>query len=156
MRLERKYHFDPSKFSKDSELLFSEYIQECEQAFYSEFMPYHANHLKGNRSVMVKIREAYMDDEDEYRFGLDDGLSIEESLKMDVYSDHLTVYAIGSFSDIDEPLFLMTDNALADGELILFYSPVDDEDDENDEVFPEDPEAKRKKTKVVVEKDNSV
>lgn len=140
MYLERKYHFDASKFSKDSALLFSEYIQECERDFHAEHLPLYANHLKGNRFVMQLLHQSFMDGDDAYQFGLDDGLTMKESTEMDVFSEYSTVYAIATFHDEDEPLFLMIQDSLQDHEFLLCHLPDDDDDDDQRQRHPRRPQ----------------
>jgi hypothetical protein len=53
---------------------------------------------------------------------------------MEEHSENETTYAIGSFLDESEPLFLVIDDEMFDNQLLLKY--VSDSEDEVDEIVP--------------------
>ena len=62
-------------------------------------------------------------------------IDIETNIKIGKCSKRQTIYAIGSRLDEDEPMFLVRDDTLADGMVILKYVP----DGDNEEAIPELP-----------------
>ena len=57
------------------------------------------------------------------------------NLKIEEYSKRQTTYAIGSNLDQDEPMFLVIDDSMVDGMVILKYVP----DSDGSEIGPEVP-----------------
>ncbi|MEI6436616.1 MAG: hypothetical protein WCP32_17450 [Bacteroidota bacterium] len=58
----------------------------------------------------------------------------ETNLKIEDHSERHTVYAIGSRFDIDEPMFLIIDDSMADGMAILKYVPDNDNEGVGEDV----------------------
>ena len=115
--------------------LFLEVIAEWEQEFQRNFSPYKATHLLSNFRTM-SILDSCFDDNGNYKCGMDihnGEINVDEELKVDEHAKMHTIYAIGSglSGNEDEALFLVTDNDLADGVVLLKYIP--DNDDENAE-----------------------
>ena len=65
---------------------------------------------------------------------LDGEIDIDKNLAVEKHSKRTTVYAIGSTvqDNSDEPLFLVRDEDMADGMVILKYIPENDDEDDKD------------------------
>ena len=61
-------------------------------------------------------------------------IDIETNIKIGKCSKRETIYAIGSRLDEDEPMFLVRDDTLVDGMVILKYVPDCDEDEVSPDV----------------------
>lgn len=139
------YNFDPSAYDRNTgrekenpERLFHDFIGECERQFYSDHEPIAANYLKANTSTMLLLQSCFdLDDGDFGMEDLDEEANIEANKKMDEASEKVMVYAIGSGvpEKKDEPLFLLVDDELPDGQFVLAYIP--EGGDNGDEKKPE-------------------
>ena len=137
MTLERIFRFDLQSFDESGCNAKGEYLPDLlelfEREFHSDFMPVSANYLFASAATLQALRRSYEIDDNEY-FGMEliNGvIDFEASLEMDKYSTIQTVYAIGSSlnQDEEEALYLIIDDTLADGTMILRYIPDEDDDD---------------------------
>lgn len=96
--------------------------------FHLEFKPYFANYIVANSSTILLLKSCFVISE-KVDFG-SDGYDLDTELKIEEYSKRQTVYALGSEikENKDEPLFLVTDDKVSDGAVILKY--ISDRDDE--------------------------
>ncbi|MEI7726892.1 MAG: hypothetical protein WCK09_17415 [Bacteroidota bacterium] len=67
-------------------------------------------------------------------------IDIPTNIKIGKYSKRQTIYAIGSKIDDDEPMFLVRDDDMVDGMVILKYVPDSNDDDEVNPINPVDAE----------------
>lgn len=136
--------FKKCDFSTDgthlpSDKFIMEIQQDWEADFYNKFKPYYANAISGHPSAMLRLT-TYMEagEESNADFGMDliDGeIDIDTNLAIEEFSDHQTVYAIGSqlHNDEDNPLFLIKNENLAEEILVLSY--ISDDDDDDSEIY---------------------
>ena len=135
--------YDLKGFKKDGKL-FSDTIGEWEIEFNKEFNPYCANYLLGNSST-IKLLSSCFSSIESSEFGIDGQFDLETNLKIDEHNKKEIVYAIGQTLNEDEQLFLVIDNEVSDGIVILKY--ISDDDDEITD--PIEPVNKRSKVKVL-------
>lgn len=139
------YNFDPSAFDRkdgrereEPSRLFHDFIVECERKFYSDHHPIAASHLKGSTNTMLLLQSCF--DLDDEEFGMEDvdgEPDIETNKKIDEVSEKVMVFAIESSvqEKEGEPLFLLVDDELPDGQFILQHIP--EGGDDGDEEYPE-------------------
>jgi len=151
MIIERTYKFNPDDYNADgfnkyNNVLFSEYIQECEDDFYKEAIVFHANCFLANDATMLLLKRCNITEPNEdYGMNLIDGeIDLDTNLEIEEHSERITVYAINTSWDMDEPLYLIIDEDLRDGEFILKYIPEDDNEDDNKTETPVDKKIKDK------------
>lgn len=129
----KKADFDNNGFHKDGEL-FSDLIREWELEFHKEFNPLCANYILANNSTMLLLKSCFVsaDNED---YGMDGELDFETNLKIETHSQRQTIYALGSElkGHEDEPLYLVVDDKISDGIIILKHIP-DSEDEVSDPI----------------------
>ena len=129
--------FNDDGFNKGNGLFFMDFINSCERTFYEYHKPFHANSLFGNDTTMKLIKNC-MEYEPDTDYGMDlinGKIDLDINLEVETYCKRPTVFGIGSESDEDEPLYLIKDNEVLDGKLILKYTP-DNDDEEGEEFFP--------------------
>lgn len=146
---EEMYEFDSEDFDNNGKnhqnKYFDDLIYECEMDFAKKHKPYFANYFIGNYSVMNLLKVSLQLDEHE-DLGTLQSEDFELSLILDEHSERQTVYAIGSRvqENIENPLFLIINPNMPNGEVILRY--ISDDDDENDsETNPITPKQSQKK-----------
>ena len=127
--------FTEDGFHKSSNEFFMNMLTRWEHSFKLN-CPNYANCLLANSSVMMRISK-YIGMENEYRLGMDlvdDKIDIDANLEVEQYSQHKTVYAIGSTlpGNIDEPIWLIVVDDLPKDQVILKYMPDDDDDAEEE------------------------
>jgi len=141
--MEQHYNFDWKDYNKDGDNIrdgkfFLEHLAEWETDFHQRFSPMYASHLLGNSSSMSLIKRCFYfrQTEDVGMELLDGEIDIEKNFAVEKHSKRTTVYAIGSTVQYnsDEPLFLVRDEEMLDGMVILKYIPENDDDEETPEV----------------------
>jgi hypothetical protein len=140
--MEQHYKFKHSDFNEDGinpkdGTFFLEIVREWELDFHNRFSPLFSNCIAANNSTMHLIKNC-LDLGNQEDCGMDsfDGeIDLDKSLEIEKYSKRTTVFAIGSQLDLDEPMWLVIDDAMSDGMVILKYVP----DSDDDEVSPEVP-----------------
>ena len=134
MVLQEIYSFEMHKFddegvNAETGQYFMELIGEYERDFHEKHPIYFANYLFANDSAMNMFNRA-LDMEEDQKCGMDliDGeIDLETNMEIETYSDIRTVYAIGSeMKENEEPVFLIIDDKIGDGKIILKYIPDDD------------------------------
>ena len=142
--MEQHYKFNHSNYNttgfniKDGQL-FLDLIREWEGDFHDRYSPFFSNCLFSNSSSMILLKNClFTKPNEDLGMELINGeIDIETNLKIGEYSKRQAIYALGTMNDIDEPLFLIIDDSMVDGIVILKYIPDDDEDDET--ISPETP-----------------
>ena len=137
-----KADYDLKGFKKDGKL-FSDTVGEWEIEFNKEFKPHCANYLLGNYST-IKLLSSCFNSIESSVFGMDGQFDLKTNLKNDESSEKEVIYAIGQTLDEDEQLFIVMDNEVSDGIVILKYRSDDDETKD-----PIEPVNTRSKVKVL-------
>ena len=125
-----KDDFEENGCKKFSRELFSDTIRGWEKEFNKKYNPFFPNYVLANNSTMKLLENCFVLNEIE-DFGMDGQFDIETNLIIDKYREREITYAIGSGINEDEPLFLVIDNKVSDGIVLLKYIP--DNDDVNSE-----------------------
>ncbi len=129
------HNFDDEGVNIETDQYFMELIGEYERDFHEKHPTYFANYLFANDSTMNMFNKA-LDMEENQKCGMDliDGeIDLETNMEIETYSDIRTVYAIGSeMKENEEPVFLIIDDKIGDGKIILKYIPDDDNSKENE------------------------
>lgn len=143
MDLQEYYKFQPNDYYDDgfhyeTGKWFMDLIKEFEHEFNKKFPYYFANYLFANSSTMLIINKA-MDLNSDISSGMDliDGeINLDANLEIEKYSRIGTVYAIGSkiTTNEDEPIFLVIDDEIANGLILLKY--ISDDDSKDFEILP--------------------
>lgn len=138
MYLQEYYNFENKEYDKEGVHIktrkwFLILVAEFEEDFHEKFPHCFANYLFANYSTMLIFNRAIDLDINE-RSGMEliDGeIDLDANLEIEKYSNKKTVYAIGSRleENHDEPIFLITDDRITDGLLILKYIPDSDSED---------------------------
>ena len=138
MQTEEYYKFQPKDFNQhgfhvETQQWFMDLIKEFEEEFHKKFPHCFANYLFANNATMMRINQAMDLDSDESS-GMDliDGeVNLETNLEIEKYSEIKTIYAIGSKikENEDEPIFLVLNNKIADGLILLKYIPDSESED---------------------------
>lgn len=133
-----KWNFDENGTNTKDGTFFLEVVRGWERDFHELYSPFFSNCLVGNVSTMFLIKNCFiLEPNEDYGMELINGkIDLEKNLTIENYSKRQTVYAIGSWFDLDEPMFLVRDDDMVDGMVILKY--VTDADDE-DELSPKMP-----------------
>lgn len=126
--------FDRQGFNTKNNQWFMDLIGEFEHDFNDKFPTCYANHLFANHVTMEIINHA-MDLANNESSGMDlfDGeVNLDANLAIEEFSYESTVYAIGSKieENEDEPIFLVVNDKLSDGLILLRYI----DDNEIDEI----------------------
>lgn len=132
-----KWDFDENGTNTKDGVFFLDLIGEWEQDFHDRYFPFYSNYLFGNVSTMILIKNCFdFDPNEDCGMELINGkIDLDTNLKIEEYSKRQTTYAIGSNLDQDEPMFLVIDDSMVDGMVILKYVP----DSRGSEVSPEVP-----------------
>lgn len=112
---------------------FLDLIIEWELHFYKKFSPYKANHFFASQSTMMLIDRCLgLNNNEKSGMDLIDGeIDLDINLSIEKHSEYHTVYAIesGIKENEYEPLFLVIDDSMAEGLVMLKYISYDDEED---------------------------
>jgi len=139
--MEQHYKFNWKDFDHNGDnnkngKFFMETLEEWEDDFHQRFFPSYATHMFGNSSAMSLIKHCfYLKQTEDVGMELFDGeIDIDMSLAIEKHSKRTTIYAIGSRvqDNTDEPLFLVRDEDMADGMVILKYIPEGDGDQDKE------------------------
>lgn len=133
----KKEEYDQKGFHVLTQQWFMDLIGEFEYDFHTKFSTCYTNHLFANHSSLALINKA-MDLNENESSGMDliDGvIDLDTNLAMEEFSKESTIYAIGSklVENEDEPIFLIANDKLPDGLVLLKYI-VDDEKEEVDDL----------------------
>lgn len=149
--MEQHYKFNPGDYNEHGTNLkngnfFLDLIREWEIDFYDRYSPFFANCLFANVSVMIIIKNCLVTEPNEdCGWELINGeIDLDTTLKIGQHSKRPTIYGLSSNLDEDEPLYLIIDDSMVDGMVILKYVPESDEED----VSPEIPMETEKISKV--------
>lgn len=116
-------------------VIFTDTLCRWEEEFHNLYSPFFANFLFSNSIGMNLLDKCIMHDTPKKcGFELINGeVDLETCFKIEDYSEFSTIYAVGSRleENLEEPIFLVIDDSLADGVFLLKYMP-DDGDDEMD------------------------
>lgn len=133
--------FDEEGVNKINREFFIDIIKDWEEDFYKKFFPYKATHFLSSQSTMSLIDKS-LDLNKNEKSGMDliDGeIDIDTNINIEKHSKYHTIYAIESGiqenEDDYEALFLVIDDSLAEGLVLLKYIS-DSEDDEVEEPLP--------------------
>jgi hypothetical protein len=134
--VQQHYKFNRVEFNEDGnstrvDECFLDLIRKWEDDFHDRYSPFFANYLFANSSTMALTNNCLVTEPNE-EVGMElinEEIDLDTNLKIEHYSKRSTIYAIGSNHDLDEPLFLIRDESIHDGMVILKYVPEHDEDD---------------------------
>jgi hypothetical protein len=131
-----KWKFDDNGTSSIDGSFFLDLIGDWERDFHDHFTPFFSNFLFGNMSTMILIKNCFgLEPDEDFGMELINGtIDIDTNLKIESHSKRHTAYAIGSKLNEDEPLFLVIDDNIVDGMVILKYIPDSDEDEAGSDV----------------------
>jgi len=134
--VEQHYKFNNMEFDEGrnrirNDELFLDLIRKWEDDFHDRYSPFFANYLFANASTMILANQCLVTEPNEdLGMELIEGeIDLDTNLKIENYSKRLTIYALGSNHDLDEPLYFIRDDSMIDGMVILKYIPDHDEDD---------------------------
>lgn len=110
-------------------------ITEWEYLFHKKHTPYFATHLFANYKFMSLLDYILLAEDNLYQCGMDiiDGdFDVETNSKMDEHSKFRTIYGLGSEikDNYGEPIYLVKDESLSDGIVILKHISENDNEDE--------------------------
>ena len=130
MSLQQTYTYSKSDFDDNgfnsAKRFFLDVVRDWEEEFKKEYHVF-ANHLIANSSTMGLFKLCLMTNDNE-DFGRDSEIDFETDLEIEAHSGRQTIYALGSnIEGNNNPLFLIRDNDVLDGAVILEYV-IDDED----------------------------
>ena len=139
--MEQHYRFKKGDFyengtsTKDGSF-FLEVIGDWERDFHDRYFPFFSNYLFSNASTMILVKNCLvLEPNDDCGMELINGkVDLDTNLTIESHSKRQTIYAIGSRLDEDEPLFLIIDDSMVDGMVILKYIPDSDNEDVCEEV----------------------
>ena len=131
-----KWDFDKNGTNVKDGSFFLDLIEVWEKDFHDRFSPFFSNCLFCNSSTMILIKNCFVvEPNDDYGMELINGeIDLDKNLKIENHSKRQTVYAIGSKLDEDEPMFLIIDESMVDGMVILKYIPDSDRNVINPEI----------------------
>ena len=139
--MEQHYKFNKWDYNEDGTNIkdgsfFLDVTGNWERDFHDRFYPFFSNCLVGNASTMILVKNCFITEpnEDCGMELINGDIDIETNIKIGKCSKRETIYAIGSRLDEDEPLFLVRDDDMVDGMIILKYVPDGDEDEVSPEV----------------------
>lgn len=138
----KKWDFNENGINLKDGSFFLEVIGAWERDFHDQYSPFFSNCLFGNASTMSLIKNCFfMEPNEDCGMDLINGeIDIPTNIKIGKYSKRQTIYAIGSKIDDDEPMFLVRDDDMVDGMVILKYVPDSNDDDEVNPINPVDAE----------------
>jgi len=126
-----KWDFDDNGTNTKDGSFFLELIGEWERDFHDKYSPFFSNYLFSNASTMILVKNCLvLEPDDDCGMELINGkVDLDTNLTIDGHSKRQTIYALGSRLDEDEPMFLIIDESMIDGTVILKYIPdIDNED----------------------------
>jgi len=134
--MEQHYKFNRLEFNDDGnstrvDECFLDLIKKWEGDFHDRYSPFFANYLFANASTMILASQCLVTEPNE-DLGMElinEEIDLDTNLKIENYSKRVTIYALGSNHDLDEPLYFVRDDSMADGMVILKYVLEHDEDD---------------------------
>jgi len=134
-----KSFYEKDGFSTSGGEHFLDTLERWEHGFYINRKCY-ANHMMANEATMKHLR-GYCGLDNEYRLGMDmvDGdADLDANMAAEEFSQHKTVYAIGSrlAANEDEPIWLLINDSLEDDKVVFYYIPDDDDEEESPENTP--------------------
>ncbi len=139
--MEHHYKFNKWDFNEDGTNIkdgsfFLDVIGNWERDFHDRLAPFFSNCLVGNASTMILVKNCFITEpnEDCGMELINGDLDIETNIKIGKCSKRQTIYAVESHLDKAEPLFLVRDDDIVDGMVILKYVPDSDEADVYQEV----------------------
>ena len=134
--MEQYYKFNRLEFNEDGnstrvDECFLDLIRKWEDDFHERFLPFFANYLFANASTMILANQCLVTEPNEdLGMELIEGeVDLDTNLKIENYSKRVTIYALGTNHDLDEPLYFIRDDSMADGMVILKFVPTMDDDD---------------------------
>lgn len=125
-----KWDFDENGTNTKDGSFFLDEIGDWERDFHDRYSPFFSNYLISNESTMFLVKNCLvLGQNDDCGMELINGnVDLCTNLKIESHSIRQTIYAIGSRLDVDEPMFLIIDDSMVDGMVILKYIPdVDNE-----------------------------
>ena len=131
-----KWDFDENGTNTKDGSFFLEVIGKWERDFHARYFPFFSNYLFSNESTMILIKNCLvLEPEDDCGMELINGkVDLDTNLTIESHSKRQTIYAIGSRLDEDEPMFLIIDESMVDGMVVLKYIPDVDNEDVRDDV----------------------
>lgn len=143
MNIREYYKFEISDYDlegmnrKDGSF-FLETFHEMENDFHKKHPLFFPNYLYSNSRTMF-LFDCCLDFTDSAHCGVDliDGkVDLDTNLLIEKYSKSETVFAMGSKleGNEEEPIFLIIDDCMMDGSLILEYTPDEEDDMESDTI----------------------
>ena len=141
--MEQVHKFNRREFNEDGTnekdgKFFLELLQVWEEEFHFRFPPLYCNRLYANASSMILIKNCLnVEENEDCGFELIDGeVNLDISDEIDRFSKRIIIYGLGSRipENEDEPIWLILDEDVADGRIILKYIPDNDDDDDNSDV----------------------
>jgi len=137
------YRFNRMEFNEEGDSIredecFLDLIRKWEDDFNERYSPFYANHLFSNASAMILANKCLGAEPNE-DLGMDliEGeIDLDTNLQIENYSKRCTIYALGTSHDLDEPLYFIRDERMADGVVILKYIPERDDDDSDGPEIP--------------------
>ncbi|MBN2634835.1 MAG: hypothetical protein JXR61_01100 [Prolixibacteraceae bacterium] len=135
MIIHELYNFPKNKFNAkgintETGQFFLELIEEFERDFHTKHPTCYANHLFANSSTMILFNQS-LDAEEDENCGMDlinAQIDVDANLAIEEHSEIKTIYAIGSKieQNEDEPIFLVVNDKISNGTIVLKYIPDDD------------------------------
>ena len=134
--MDQHYKFNKWDYNEDGTNVkngsfFLDVVGDWEKDFHDRYSPLFSNCLSGNASTMILVKNCFITEPNE-DFGMElinGDIDIETNIKIGKCSKRQTIYAIGSRIDEDEPMFLVRDDTMVDGMVILKYIRDSDEDE---------------------------
>jgi hypothetical protein len=131
MKIQETFRFNKNDFDENgfnvSGKHFEDIISEWEVEFRNSRHIF-ANHLFANSSTMYLLKRCFTSTGIE-DYGMDGEIDFNTNLEIETYSKRQTIYALGSRLEwnIDKPLFLIRDDKVSDGTVILEFILNEDE-----------------------------
>ena len=131
-----KWDYDENGTNKKDGSFFLEVIGDWERDFHARYSPFFSNYLFSNESTMILVKNCLvLEPEDDCGMELINGkVDLDTNLTIESHSKRQTIYAIGSKLDEDEPMFLIIDDCMVDGIVVLKYIPDSDNEDVGENV----------------------
>jgi hypothetical protein len=132
----KKCDFDENGTNTKDGSFFLEVIGDWEMDFHDRYYPFSSNYLFSNASTMILVKNCLvLEPNDDCGMELINGnIDLDTNLKIEYKSKRQTIYAIGSKLNEDEPMFLIIDDSMVDGMVILKYIPENDNEDVSEDV----------------------
>lgn len=132
----RYYDYDDEGINIETGIYFLDIIKAWEIEFHNTYPLGYANYLFANESTMILLNKCLdLDKSQKCGMELINGeIDIDTNIEIGKFSDITTVYAFNSQieENIEEPLFLVIDEKIKDGKVLLKFIPDDDsEEDES-------------------------